>query len=85
MTPRVAVQRPPFSASEPESGDNAAIPLDVLRSQIVEKTPTASNHNEQTSPAVMILFVGLQVLGEMVDPLGEQRNLDLGRTRVRGV
>jgi hypothetical protein len=29
--------------------------------------------------------MGPQMLGEVVDPFGKQRNLDLGRTRVRGV
>ena len=33
----------------------------------------------------MILVIGFQVLGEVVDALSQQRNLDLGRTRVRGV
>ena len=85
MTPRNATRRPHLSAPKPESGYDAAIPLDILRSQIVEETPTAPHHHEQSSPAVMILLMGLQMLGEVVDPLGEQRNLDLGRSRVRGV
>ena len=33
----------------------------------------------------MVFLVDLQMLGEMADALGEQRNLDLGRTRVRVV
>ncbi len=32
--------------------------------------------------SVMITLVGLQMLGEMLDPLPEERDLNLGRTRV---
>jgi hypothetical protein len=33
----------------------------------------------------MVLLVDLQMLGEVIDTLSQQRNLDLGRTRIRGV
>ncbi len=34
---------------------------------------------------MMILLVDLQMLGEVIDTLSQQRNLDLGRTRIRGM
>ena len=37
---------------------------------------------EQTTAAVKILAVGAQMLGQMVDPGGEQRDLDFGRSGV---
>jgi hypothetical protein len=33
----------------------------------------------------MITLVGLEVLGEVRDPVRQDRDLDLGRARVRGV
>ncbi len=70
---------------QPKTGDEAAIPLDILVPEVLEKSSALADHHQQSSPAVMVLFVDLQVLGEVGDALGEQCNLDLGRTRVRVV
>ena len=35
-----------------------------------------------TSPRVKVVFVGAQVIGKSVDPLGEESNLNFGRTSV---
>src|SRR5690606_34562646 len=43
---------------------------------------SAPDHLQESPPRVMVLLVGLQVLGELVDPLGEDRDLHLGRARV---
>ena len=72
-------------SSQTKTGDKAAIPLDILISEVLEKPSALANHHQQTSPTVMVLFVDLQMLGEVADALAEQRNLDLGRTRVRVV
>jgi hypothetical protein len=53
--------------------------------EVPEQSPPLTDHHEQTSPAVMILVMGFQVLGEVVDALTQQGNLDLGRTRIRAV
>jgi hypothetical protein len=53
--------------------------------KVPKQSPTLSDHHEKTSPAVMILFVDLQVLGEVIDTLSQQRNLNLRRTGVRVV
>jgi hypothetical protein len=53
--------------------------------EVPEHPPTLSDHHEQSSPAVMVLVVDLQMLGEVIDPFSDQRNLYLGRTRVRRV
>jgi len=53
--------------------------------EVPEQPPTFSDHHEQTSPAVMVLRVDLQMRGEVIDALSQQRNLDLGRTGVRVV
>jgi hypothetical protein len=68
-----------------KTGNQAAIPFDILISEVLEKPSALADHHQQTPPAVMVFLIDLQVLGEMADALGEQRNLNLGRTRVRVV
>jgi len=46
----------------------------------VRKEPAAGpDHLQQPAAAVMIFDVGAEMIGEGIDPLGEQRHLDLGR------
>ena len=61
------------------------VTLHILFLEVPEQSPPLTDHHEQTSPTVMILFMGLQVLGEVVDTLSQQRYLNLGRTRVGGM
>jgi len=44
--------------------------------EVPKQTPTFSDHHEQASPAVMILLMGLQMLGEVIDTTSEESNLD---------
>jgi hypothetical protein len=53
--------------------------------EVPKQSPTLTDHHEQSTPTVMVLLVDLQVFGEVIDPLSQQRNLDLGRSRVRGM
>ena len=55
-------------------------PITVLidRPQVVEQPAPLADELEQPSPAVMVLLVGLEVLGEVSDSLGEERHLHLG-------
>ena len=41
-----------------------------------------ADHLQQTAAGVMVLFVDLQVLGQVSDALGQYRNLDFGGTGV---
>jgi hypothetical protein len=72
-------------APQTQLGDEASITLHVLSTQIVQKPPTLADHQEQTTTAVVIVLVIAKMLGQVVDPLGEQCNLDLGRARVAAV
>jgi hypothetical protein len=53
--------------------------------EIPEESPALPDHHQQPSPAVVVLLVDLEMFGQVVDTLGEQRDLDLRRTGVRGV
>jgi len=50
-----------------------------------EQAPAPAHEHQKPPPTVMVLLVDLQVLGEVVDALGEERDLHLGRTRVGGM
>ena len=62
--------------------DDRAVTLDVLLGQVVEKVLSVANHLLKTSLGMEILGVLLQMLGEVVDALGEDRDLHLGRAGV---
>jgi len=51
--------------------------------QVLQEAVPLAHHHEQASPRGMVLLVGLKVFGEVIDPPGQQRDLDLRRTRVR--
>ena len=79
---------PPFDrllATQSQLCDQGPVPLHVLFLEVPKQSPTLTDHHEQASPTVMILLMGLQMVGEVIDPLSEQRNLDLRRTGVRGM
>src|SRR5690349_11004671 len=64
---------PARSAAEAELGDQLAVALDVDAAEVVEHaTPTADEH-QQAAAAVVILGVHLEVLGEVLDAIGEER------------
>src|ERR1035437_4466060 len=62
--------------------DQGTVALHVLRLQVVEQATTVADHHEQSSAGMVILLVDLEVLGEVVDALAEQRHLHFGRPGV---
>ena len=68
--------------TDTESCDDRTVSLDVDLDQIVEQRAALTDHLEQTATGVMVLLVDLEVLGEVVDSLSEQSDLNLGRTGV---
>ena len=63
-------------------GDEGTIALDVLLGQIVQEAAALTDHLIEAPAAVVVVDMDLQVLGELVDPLGEDSDLDLGGTGV---
>ena len=72
----------PQLLAELELLGNALITADVGRVEIIQQTPALSHHHEQSAAGTMVLFVLLQVLRQMIDPLREQRDLHIRRARV---
>ncbi len=68
--------------SETEFLDDGTVTLDVLVLKILQKVTSLTYHFEKSAAAVMVLLVDLKVLCQLVDPLCENCNLNLGRTCV---
>src|SRR5262245_19456970 len=68
--------------AEVEPLDEAAVLVRVLIAQVIEQLAPLAHQLEQPAPRVEILDVRLEMLGEAVDALGEERDLHLGRAGV---
>ena len=53
--------------------------------QVIEQAAALADHHQQSAAGAVILLVALQMLGQMVDAVREQRDLHVGGTRVLGV
>ena len=69
-------------AAQAVRGDDRAVALDVVLGDVVEQPPATTDQLQQAASGVVVLLVGLQVLVEVVDALGEECDLDLGRAGV---
>ena len=68
--------------AEAELLEELVILRQVVALEIVQQLAAAGGHLEEATAAVEILAVRAQVLGQVIDPGGEQRDLDLGRAGV---
>ena len=59
-----------------------AVTLDVLSLEVVEEPPSLSHELQEPAARVVILRMRPQMLGQIVDPSGEEGNLHLCRTCV---
>jgi len=53
-----------------------------LTTQIVEKSSTPTDHQEQATTTVMVMPMVAKMLRQMVDSLGKERHLNLRRASV---
>src|SRR5208282_1707446 len=68
--------------TQAESFHNLAIPIRVAPIQIIQQPPAFVDHHDQPAPRSMIFCVGLEVGGEIVDALAQQRDLYFRRSGV---
>src|SRR5699024_1731460 len=68
--------------AQTQFSDQSAVTVDVLLLQIGKQVAAAADHLEQAAAAVVVVLVALQVLGQVVDARGQQRDLDLRGTGV---
>src|SRR5215471_19235365 len=69
-------------AAKTVAGDDRPVAFDVVRPYVVEQPSPAPHQHQQAAPAVMVLLVLRQVVVEVVDARGEQRDLGRGRPGV---
>ncbi len=62
---------------------DCTIPVCVLCLQVIQKAATLSDHSQQASARVMVFGVDFEMLGQIVNPLAQEGDLYLGRTRIR--
>jgi hypothetical protein len=65
------------SPTQAEACDQRAVMLNIVLRDVVEQAAALADHQHQPTTAVMITLVNLQVFGQVRDPLGEQRDLDI--------
>ena len=68
--------------SQTELFNDSAVALDVSLLEIAEKVSSVSDHLLETSAAVVVLVVSLEVLGEVLDSVGQKCDLNLRRSCV---
>ena len=70
------------SLSQVQLGDDGAVPLDVHLLEVAEEVAPMSYHLQKSPAAVVILHVGSQMLGQGVDAIGQDSDLDFRRAGV---
>src|ERR1700680_3325642 len=68
--------------ANPEALDRRAVTLDVLPLEVIEQAAPAPDQLEQAAAAVVVLDMGLEVVRQLGDEVGEQRHLHLRRPAV---
>src|SRR5438093_7958826 len=71
--------------TNPEALDQLGVAVGILALQIVEQPPALADELQQAAPRVVILYVRLEVLGQIVDAFTEERDLHFRGARVRFV
>src|SRR5215217_713363 len=61
---------------EPQFLDDLPVSVDIRTLQVVEQPTTFSDHLEESTTAVVVLLVGAEVVGQIIDSLSEQRDLN---------
>src|SRR3990172_2045578 len=72
----------PRSPADSELVDDRAVALRVPVLEVLEEPAPLADQHEQPPARVMVLAVLFEVVGQPVDALGEQRDLDFGRAGV---
>ena len=68
--------------SQAELLNDCSVTLDILLLQVCEHAAALAYHLQQTTTGMIVLLMGLEVLGKVVDALGEKSDLNLGGTGI---
>ncbi len=65
-------------ASDAEALDERTVTADVDTGKVAEQTTTTTDEQQKSTTRVVVVLVLLEVLGQVLDALGEHGNLNLG-------
>ena len=68
--------------ADTEAGDDGTVALDVGFGEVIEQALSLTDHLQKAASGVVVVLVLLEMLGKVVDSLGENSDLDFGRTCV---
>src|SRR5690606_41887753 len=63
--------------TQPQLVDQGAVALEIAAPEVGQEPSPGADHLEKAAPAVVVLWMETEMLGERVDPLGKQSHLDL--------
>ena len=66
--------------TQSEVFDQSPVTVHVGPLEVFEQAPPPSHHLEEAAAAVMVVLVNVEVVAKVVDPRGEQRDLNLRTT-----
>src|SRR6476660_5285079 len=69
-------------AAESESSDDDAVARAVLLHQVGEKAAALADELEEAATRMVVLGKALEMPGQLLDPLGQERDLDFRRSGV---
>jgi hypothetical protein len=69
-------------AADTQFPDERSITLDIFLAEVSQHTLTSANHHHKSTAGVKILLMLAQMLCQLVDARGQQRNLYFRRTCV---
>ena len=67
---------------DPELIDQPFVAREIARMQVIKQPTTLADQAQQTTTGMMVLLVGREVLGQLIDPGREQRDLNFRRAAV---
>jgi hypothetical protein len=64
-------------SAQTQTLDELFVSLFVCPPEVVQQAPTPTHHHDQATARAVVLDMTLEVLGQILDALGQQGNLDL--------
>src|SRR5512143_1414408 len=82
---RYGIQEPGTLLTDAEILNDRLVSLGVVLLQVIQQATPLADHDEESASRRVVLLVGLEMIGQLADPLTEDRDLDFRRTCVRRV